>query len=280
MSEIKSKLKCFITGKMRPDTPEEKVRQNTARELVDKYGYPKNHIDIEFTIQRGSKKKGEAADIVIFHNNQKKQNNIFLIIEVKAPSIKTYDDQVFTYATATTAVWCAWTNGSAWNYWKTNLGTKKITKFTEVWDIPYYAQKLGSLKKEDLIKPVNLVEVFQKLHDYIYANSNIKKPDRITTNVINLLFCKIYDELSYDEYCKFYVRLNDNDEPDINKTYKEIKELFKEVKTKYRDIFYESDAVEFDKSTVLEVVAKFQKYTFLNSEIDSIGAAFHCCPNF
>lgn len=279
MTENQTKLKCYISGKLRPDTPEEKVRQQVAKSLVEIYGYPKENIEIEYPIQRGSKKKGEAADIAVFHSKVKKQNNIFLLIETKAPVIKTYDDQLFSYATATTAIWCAWTNGLVYHYWKTNLGTKESTKFTEVWDIPYYAQKLGSLKKEHLIPPVNLVETFQKLHDYIYANANIKKPDRITTNIINLLFCKIYDELNFEEYCKFYVRLNDKEETDINTTYKEIKELFKEVKTKYKDIFYESDAIEFDKITVLEIVSKFQKFTFLNSSIDSIGAAFEVFTN-
>lgn len=275
----KSKIQCFISGKSRPDTPEERVRQNVLQQLVEDYGYPKENIDVEYSIQRGSNKNGEAADIVIFHSKKKNQNNIYLIIETKAPSVKIYDNQVFSYVTATTASWCAWTNGTIWNYWKTNIGTKQTTKFTEVWDIPYYEQKLGSLKKENLVPPINIIEVFKKLHDYIYANSNIKKPDRITTNIINVLFCKIYDELNYEEYCKFYVRLNDNDEPDIDSTYKEIKALFKEVKTKYKDIFYESDAIEFDKNTVLEIVSKFQKYAFLNSEIDSIGAAFEVFTN-
>ena len=227
----KSKIQCFISGKSRPDTPEERVRQNVLQQLVEDYGYPKENIDVEYSIQRGSNKNGEAADIVIFHSKKKNQNNIYLIIETKAPSVKIYDNQVFSYVTATTASWCAWTNGTTWNYWKTNIGTKQTTKFTEVWDIPYYEQKLGSLKKENLVAPINIIEVFKKLHDYIYAKSNIKKPDRITTNIINVLFCKIYDELNYEEYCKFYVRLNDNDEPDIDITYKEIKALFKEVKT-------------------------------------------------
>ena len=125
----KTKIKCYITGKSRPDTPEERVRQNVLQQLVEDYGYPKEHIDVEFTIQRGSTKKGEAADIVIFHSKKKNQNNIYLVIETKAPTIKIYDNQVFSYVTATTASWCALTNGSSWNYWKTNIGTKKTTKF-------------------------------------------------------------------------------------------------------------------------------------------------------
>jgi type I restriction enzyme M protein len=274
------KINCFISGKQRNDTPEERVRQDVLKKIHLEYGYPKNLIEVEFPIQRGSKKKHlEHADIVVFNNSKKSQNNIFLILEIKAPNIKSFDNQVFSYVTATTAAWCSWTNGSDWLYFKTNIGTTKATNFSEVWDFPHYQQKLGSLKKDSLVPPGNIVDIFQKLHGYIYANSNIKKPDRITANIINLLFCKIYDELAFDKYCRFYIRLNSKDEPDIDKTQSEISILFEEVKTKYKDIFYESDAIEFDKNTILEIVSKFQKYSFINSEVDSIGAAFEVFTN-
>ena len=38
------KIKCFITGKLRKDTPEERVRQVVARALVEEYGYEKKDI--------------------------------------------------------------------------------------------------------------------------------------------------------------------------------------------------------------------------------------------
>jgi len=47
------KIKCFITGKLRKDTPEERVRQDVARSLVEEYGYDKSDIEIEFPIKMG-----------------------------------------------------------------------------------------------------------------------------------------------------------------------------------------------------------------------------------
>jgi len=44
------KIKCFITGKLRKDTPEERIRQDVARSLVEEYGYNKDDIDIEFPL--------------------------------------------------------------------------------------------------------------------------------------------------------------------------------------------------------------------------------------
>jgi type I restriction enzyme M protein len=274
-SPVTGKLVDFISGKLREDTPEERVRQNYARTLHEKYGYPKEHMEIQFPIKRGSKgKKPEFADISVFNSRDKKQNNIFLLVETKSPAIKHFDYQLGSYVTATTAQWCVWTNGQLSYYFSTNIGTKRVTKFSELWDIPHYGQRLGAPKKTDLVAPVNLALIFETLHDYIWANANIKKPDRITANLTNILFCKIYDELSFDAYCKFCVAFDENEHPDINTTYKNLLEMFKEVKKKYGNIFYQSDAIEFDKRTVFEIVSKFQKYSFMKADVDVIGSAF------
>jgi len=111
------KIKCFITGKMRNDTPEERIRQFYAKKLHEEYGYPKELMDIEYPIQRGSKKTGEAADIVIFHSKEKTQKNIFIVVETKSLSVKHPDNQALSYTTATTAVWAMWTNGDNFVYY-------------------------------------------------------------------------------------------------------------------------------------------------------------------
>ena len=40
------KIRCFVTGKLRQDTPEENVRQRWARSLVDEYGYKKSDLGL------------------------------------------------------------------------------------------------------------------------------------------------------------------------------------------------------------------------------------------
>ncbi len=45
------KIKCYISEKLRKDTPEERVRQDFARSLVEIYGYDKKQLDIEFPIK-------------------------------------------------------------------------------------------------------------------------------------------------------------------------------------------------------------------------------------
>jgi type I restriction enzyme M protein len=53
------KIQCIITGKLRPETPEEHVRQRVLRSLIEEYGYDKTDIEVEFSVNLGrSKKKG------------------------------------------------------------------------------------------------------------------------------------------------------------------------------------------------------------------------------
>ena len=67
MQEIivdEGKIKCLISGKYRKETPEEYVRQEFCRILLDVYKYPKSHIEVEYPIKVGSTDK--RCDIVVF----------------------------------------------------------------------------------------------------------------------------------------------------------------------------------------------------------------------
>ncbi|WP_295722172.1 type I restriction enzyme HsdR N-terminal domain-containing protein [uncultured Methanobrevibacter sp.] len=98
------KIKCFITGKLRKNTPEERVRQDFARLLVEIYGYSIKDMDAEFTIKMGREKK--KADIVIFKENEEHlQENIIIIVEVKKEDVSPSDkkegvDQLKSYCSA------------------------------------------------------------------------------------------------------------------------------------------------------------------------------------
>jgi type I restriction enzyme M protein len=44
------KIRCYVTGELRNDTPEEHVRQRVARSFVEEYGYNTEDIELEFRI--------------------------------------------------------------------------------------------------------------------------------------------------------------------------------------------------------------------------------------
>ena len=86
------KIRCFITGQLRKDTPEENVRQRWARSLVEEYGYLKADIGIEVQVRMGRAKK--RADLAIYaHDAPQRQENIVIVIEAKRDDMLPSDDK-------------------------------------------------------------------------------------------------------------------------------------------------------------------------------------------
>ena len=62
------KILDYIDEKtFRNDTPEEYVRQTIEKRLIDEHKYTKLQIEVEYTLQIGSRKP--RADLVIFDKN-------------------------------------------------------------------------------------------------------------------------------------------------------------------------------------------------------------------
>lgn len=85
------KVLDYIDGlTQRTETPEEHVRQEIAKSLVREYRYPKSDIGVEFIVQLGTRKP--RADLVIFLPGQPHtQENVRIIVECKAPTVKMAD---------------------------------------------------------------------------------------------------------------------------------------------------------------------------------------------
>ena len=114
------KIRDYIDGTIRNDTPEEYVRQTVEKRLVNEHKYAKENIAVEYPIQMGSGRK--RADIVIFPDvltevDKKDQHRIKIIIECKKEAIKPSDkdngiEQLKTYMSAcNNCEWGMWTNG-------------------------------------------------------------------------------------------------------------------------------------------------------------------------
>ena len=79
-------MRCYVTGQLRQDKPEEHIRQRWARSLLDEYRYERADIAIEYKIKMGSATK--RADLVIFKpGGPHKQDSIFIIIEAKRADV-------------------------------------------------------------------------------------------------------------------------------------------------------------------------------------------------
>lgn len=275
MEIVDGKIKDFISEKWIRHTPEEEVRQIMLRRLCLEYGYPKELIETEFSIYKGSKKIG-PADIVIFRDNKDRtQHNLWIIIEVKRKERTDGIDQLKTYlAPCKGAKYGVWFNGLDSSY----LQVRDTSPyFRNTLGIPRYGQDTLDLpKKADLTPAFELMTVFQICHNHIYANDGLLAY-KVFNEVLKIIFLKMVDEKSSDPLCKFGISaeeeediLNGKDSP----FYPRIIDLFKKVKKAYPDIFNKSEDIFLKPSTLGFVVSQLQPYSLVNTSVDVKGLAF------
>ncbi len=70
------KIICYIRGVEIIETPEEKVRLEYARRLVEEYGYPKELIDVEVPVQLGRDENKKADKLFIAHGEIEESEKI------------------------------------------------------------------------------------------------------------------------------------------------------------------------------------------------------------
>ena len=117
----------------------------------------------------------------------------------------------------------------------------------------------------------SLRKTFARVHDYIYGNQGLKK-DAAFWQVLNLIFCKIYEERKIrDEGIsverRFWVRGTERNSPEGQAAIaKRIKDLFEEVKNdaNYRSVFTERDQIELNDRVLAFAVGEFSRYNTRN----------------
>lgn len=273
------KVKCLITGKFRKETPEEIVRQEFCRMLLDVYGYPKEHIDVEVNVQIGRSTK--RADIVVFHSNQKTQDNAFVVVETKQGDESDGVEQLYSYVTATTAEFGVWTNGLAIKYFQKNQ--RQANKISEIPDIPKYKQSLdaiGKYKKSDLVPCTDLKGIFGKCNNYFYVNQGLTQDKRFS-EIVKLIFIKTEDEKSekniLNEDCKFYITpMESETDEGLKRCRERINGLYEDVKKRYKrdNVFEKNDSIGLNDRCLSFAVSELQKYTLIQTNLDVKGIAF------
>lgn len=266
------KIKCFITGKLRGDTPEERIRQDVARSLVEEYGYDKTDIDIEFPIKMGRAKK--RGDIVIFaEGGEHTQENIYLIAEAKREDVKPSDKregvgQLESYMAA-----CP---NSAFALWVGNerLAFKVIEEkgervLTQIPDVPKRGEvTIPKPTRGSLVPAVNLKQVFKRTHNYIYANQGFQK-DKAFEELQKLIFIKVYDE-QYSPTLQFYILPGE----ESSKVRERLTKVFKKVQERYKYIFKGNEILELNDIVFGYVVSELQRFSLVDTETDVKGEAY------
>jgi type I restriction enzyme M protein len=275
------KLRCVVTDKLRPDTPEEHVRQRIARSLVDDYSYEKSDIEIEFTVNLGRSKK--RVDIAIFpHEAEHKQENIKIIVECKREDIRPTDrdngiEQLKSYlAACLNARFGLWI-GSELQVWERLVSDSGEAYFEEATDIPRFGHEAPQpIQFTDLVPAhEELIAIFKRCHNYIYGNQGMQKEPAFQ-ELLKLIFCKVYDEdTTTTGEMRFFIG-NDERRSEIGqrRLQKSIEQLFEDVKTRYPYIFAKDELVRLDNRVLAYVVGELQRYSLLQTQADVKGAAY------
>jgi len=272
------KVEDFATGKLVDiEKAEEVVRQEQERILVESYGYPKAHLDIEVKVPRGSGFFKDRADIVIYDSAHGRDpaEHVMGIVEVKRPARKDGLAQLKSYMTATSAAWGLWTNGSDIAF-LCRKGHKIVGDFLN--NIPAYGQSLddvGRLERSDL-KPFTRSELkaaFRRILRTLYANTNISRKEKLGSEMIKVIFAKIHDEQTYAERPPEF-RVGAGEKP--AKAAKRIATLFKGVRDelKHDGIFSAHDKITLDDRSLAWVVGQLERGSLLNTDSDVVGDAF------
>ncbi len=266
------KLKCYITDKLRKNTPEERVRQDVARSLVEVYGYKINNLDVEFSIKMGRSRK--RADIVIFNEGDPhKQENIQTIVEVKPEKVKPSDkkegiEQLKSYVAASLNCSFALWVGNERLAFKVSKKLDKIN-LNQIPDILKYGETSIPIPTRDDLKPaVDLKQTFKRIHNYIFANQGFQK-DKSFEELQKLIFIKVYDE-QYSPTLQFYIL---PDEPIINVRTR-LLNVFNKVKERYQYIFKDNDSIELNDIVLGYIVSELYNFSLVDTDTDVKGEAY------
>lgn len=277
-------LKDYATGKPIKNNPEEHFRQEFEHILIDDLGYPKEHIDIEVVLQRGSRRNAEEVDIVVYNSPIHKQENAYIIIEIEHAGVK-YDLQAFSYVTATTAPYCVWYSGldpqSEGPFYHYRDMANAPTEFIQIPTLPRYGETyetIGKYRKNDL-KPAKALKLtFQRLYNALYGSGPIKREAEIATEIIKLLFCKIKDETSPDDLCEFRVTPAELQSPEgLKAARRRIENLYAELlkDPDFGDMF-KGETLEYDDEWIAYIVSELQGLGLMDPDTntDALGDAY------
>ncbi len=273
----------FISGNEVKATPEEvEATQVFSKRLVQEYSYKVSQIQThpQYHVRRHPSdeiKREWPVDIAIFNSESRIESDLIGIVECKKKTRKEGIEQLKLYMDMCSNIqWGVWFNGNE------QINLMKVKKngsllYLEIPNIPHEGQRIediGKYKRKDLKPAKDLKTHFKVINNYLYGN--LKREDTSTRNrakqIINLLFCKIYDEqyTGMDDEVNFRAGVNEDKEAIAQR----IRGLFEQVKSRYDDVFEKEELITLDPDSITFFVGQIQELCVSESERDVIGEAF------
>lgn len=264
---------CLVRKKEIKLTPEEVVRQLYIKTLHEDYGYAYERMQIEFGINHGREVK--RADLAILETA--KNNELYIVIEIKKPKEKEGKDQLKSYCNWSGASMAVWTNGETISYYN----RRDPNYFKDIPNIPKANQKLTDILTErwtidDLVKNDKLVTEKKSLKDLILnmendvlANAGVD----VFEEVFQLIFTKLYDELESTRNPKRTLEFRNYGETESALKNK-IQDLFDAAKQKWEGVFDDKAKITLKPPHLAICVSSLEGVKLFNSNLDVVDEAF------
>lgn len=294
-----NQLVCILTGEIKKVKAQESNLQSVILMLNEEYGFDLEDMERDFTIlytdPDTGKPKKQKVELVVFEKGKPhKQDFIIRICVVQDDKVKDTDKKKGVKPTLENAMGAVescefglWANGDAYHYLlKEDDAMGFDYEFIDLSDFPGAGETLYDLDRADRSsskKPANdsLIKVFKRSHDYIYGNEGRKKD--AFWQLLNLIFCKLYDEKrrfipSTDSYRrKFWVGVKEqNTEEGRFAVSERIKGLFEELKSNeiYSDVFSGNEQIDLTNKGIAFIAGELSKYSLLDASVDVKGLAY------
>lgn len=266
--------------------PEEKVRAVVFLQLIFKYGYPINRIQLEIQVPRRT--PNDWADIVVFDDDECKSP--YIVIECKHKDVTEQEfsqgiEQGFGNANSLKAHYLLVTSDIkelAYNV----ADFKPLERVANrIPHIPHFGQtEIGVARyykggvdedgnpQEDIkvILEDELTRIFGKAHQALWAGGK-RDPSEAFDELDKIIFCKIRDERALRKKGEPYdMQLFKGEKP--SKLLERIKAIYKKGEKKEPEVF--SSPIKLDENEATTIVEFLQGINLHKTDLDSKGRAF------
>ncbi|MCM1177815.1 MAG: SAM-dependent methyltransferase [Bacteroides sp.] len=292
-------LICALTEQKKKATPKEVVLQSVIQQMNDEYGFEMGDMERNFTFQyedEEGRKKRSSVDLAIFRqgagHDKINLERVCVICDSKVSADdkkKGVEASLHSILVYSECDFGLWTNGDDLHFCQRLEDEIGNVNLHDISDFPGANETIEDLERQGERakprKPANdsLVKTFKRCHDYIYGNEGKKKT--AFWELLNMIFCKIYDEkrryldaernISYRR--KFWVGVKEQNTTDGQKAVaSRIKGLFEELKTDelFNEVFDGNEQIGLSDRGLAYVASELSKYSFLDATVDVKGTAY------
>lgn len=259
--------------------PEEKVRAEYYVDLIEKYQYPVNRIELEEEMPDRTPER--YADIVVYQDDEQKKP--YIVVECKKDGISDAEfeqatKQAIANARILHAPYAICVAGNTRRAMETAAWNDIEPEQATITDIPISYGKVEEFryKKGDtnwdlkVLDKSELKRALEKSHNTLWAGGK-RNPTVAFDELCKIIFVKIRDEKrgrKTGEYYDFQIKTHEKAES----VYNRINEIYLEAKAKDPEVFKESLRIEPEE--LYTVVGHLQSLSLNKTDLDTKGVAF------